>query len=245
MDPNWQPRIKRNVAALSLLERESIYSHTPATPVSGWSFFKRTHPIDGHEMALGYGPYSVPMGQARFPYVNLFLSATRTGADAASIETTLGLDLRFSRTSSSNDDPVHADIAWDQLRGPEGMFPNYETAAYTKDTSRVRVKWNGLTTAPDIVLYRGVATLAKEDEVVMSLIREFPANYDEPPGEQDEHTLTKTRTTAFDSGSSLALSIPYLSLEHELIYSVLIGDFIAARDAVVAAVTPTPPPSED
>ena len=49
-----------------------------------------------------------------------------------------------------------------------------------------------------------------------------------------------SRTTAFPSGSKLKLGIPFMSLDHELIYEYALDHFVNARKSVVAAITPAP-----
>ena len=51
-------RTKRFVAVAAYTEWRPAESISPA--ITGWTIRKRTHPIDGHPMALAHGPVTYP-----------------------------------------------------------------------------------------------------------------------------------------------------------------------------------------
>ena len=173
-------RLRRNVSAISLLEHTDVsQDFTPQFAASGWSFRKTIHPLDSHPMAVAMTNEISNESGTRYrpaqPRARLFLSAVRLGSDAASIETTMGLDLNMTDALG----PIQREHLEGSLRGPGSMFPPIDGGTVTKYTCRIRSRWSGFpatppaSAAPDIVLYRGTATFVKSGEVCISLLRQF------------------------------------------------------------------------
>ena len=227
-------RCRRFIAA-SACQSKTSYSPDPA--VSNWSVWTWSHPIDGWAMAYAAGQSVSPQTPSADPSAQLAFAAVRTGADAAAIEVTAGLDLHWSLHSRDVRHSLHRP----GLVGPGELIPSWDTAAAYVGSVKLRCAWSGVTSAPDVVELRTFPRLVQLYEILLPFWRELPdQHWEGGHPEVDEVSITG-RSSTFGAGAKLTVAIPWFSREHELMYSFDLAHAYEAKQAVRAAVTPAPP----
>ena len=173
-----------------------------------------------HPMAIAHMGSARPLlrGQASsWPYADLVpVRSTYRKSDAASIEVTMGLDLQGDSLSALQIQHIEGN-----LRGPGSIFPPIDGGSgHQVHLPGSRAHWDGsYGQARHRPVPRDRDLREGRRRSRLSLLREFPRMHDEPPGEQDEHTVTKTTDCRLRLPAASSTSgVPFLSLDHELIY---------------------------
>ena len=121
-------------------------------------------------MAYGYGPNAPAHAPEGTPEARLAFGAVRTGADAASIEVTAGLDLYYDGDGRH----LHRSLHRPGLAGPGELIPSWETAPAYVGTTRLRCAWRGVAAPPDVVELRTFPRLGCVNRIVLPFWRELP-----------------------------------------------------------------------
>ena len=241
-------REARFVGAVVQAEDGTVETVNPA--VSGWRFTTKDHPIDGYPLALAVGAYhGGQFGRTSFPAANfararLALAAVRTGADAASVEVTAGLEFdHFLQHEYRMKlvDNAHCG----------GLIACWETAPAHVGTTVLRIGWEGVSaTDDDVVRVRTRPVIGKYNEHLLPFLKQMDALWaaGEASTPVDEAFLSG-RSTPFAASSEktpmLHVGVPWMSRYHEQVYSFDLTNLHLAVAAVKGLVTPPPPPDPD
>ena len=187
-------------------------------------------------MAYGYGPRAAAHAPEGVPDARVAFSAVRTGAGAASIEVTAGLELYYNGDGRH----LHRSLHRAGLVGPGELIPSWETAPAYVGTTRLRCAWKGMTAPPDVVALRTFPRIGCANLVVLPIWHELPDQHWEPGHPEVDEVSLSGRTSAFGAGSKIVVGLPWCSRENELFYKLDMEGAHAAFQAVWAAVTPAP-----
>ena len=226
-------RTRRFIAASGCQGKRGF---TPKPSIDLWAFYRWTHPLEGWAMAYGYGPGAAAHASGGVPAVRLALGAVRTGADAASIEVTAGLEL-YNESGTRN---LHSSLRRAGLVGPGELIPSWETAHAYVGTTRLRCAWKGMAAPPDVVELRTFPRIGSSNAIVLPIWRELPDLHWEPGHPEVDEVSLSARSSAFGAGSKMVVGLPWCSRENELFYEIDMECAHAALQAVRAAVTPPP-----
>ena len=216
-----------------------------------WYLWKDVHPLDEYPIAAASGPYDTPpvAPNARvnreFTEATLILTATRTGADSASIDVSAGLDMNF--TTEYEHRPHLSGPASDAYLGHliHPVYTGHQTAPVHRGTAIARCRWKTAGTAPSIEAFRVVPTLGRHDELLLHLSTEMPTGWHESdpqaPSERGESVLSGWTTTPADT-DALVLGIPWLQRNRELVLEFNLRKLHTAVAELKALVAPPPPP---
>ena len=208
-------RTRRFIAASGCLGRTD---YLPDPGIDYWPFKQWSHPLDGWAMAYGYGPRAFAHAPDGAPEARLAFGAVRTGAGAASIEVTAGLELYYDGDGRH----LHRSLHRPGLAGPGELIPSWETAP------------------PDVVELRTFPRLGCVNRIMLPFWRELPdLHWEAGHPEVDEVSLS-ARSSAFGAGSKMVVGLPWCSREHELFYELDMENAHAALQAVRAAIAPAP-----
>ena len=209
--------------------------------LTGWDFRTATHPLDGNKIALAdrgmtlHGEFDPTNSHINYN-ASLFLTAARL---SNSKEVSAGIGIWIQGTIS---DIRHSIL---DNQNVTGFVHCFETAPATRDTTQMRAAWKFAdgTTKSDVAVFRGVPRLAHISETVIFLEQEMTALW--ASGEYDpvrEESALSARTAALAAGDKMAIAIPWIHRDHELIAEVDLSKLAHAVAKVKALVAP--PPSE-
>ena len=185
-------------------------------------------------MAYGYGPNAPAHAPEGTPEARLAFGAVRTGADAASIEVTAGLDLYYDGDGRH----LHRSLHRPGLAGPGELIPSWETAPAYVGTTRLRCAWRGVAAPPDVVELRTFPRLGCVNRIFLPFWRELPDRHWEAGHPEVDEVSLSARAGAFGAGSKMVVGLPWCSREYELFYELDMESAHAALQAVRAAVAP-------
>ena len=226
-------RSRRYLAASGCLGKADLL---PDPRIDGWSFKQWTHPLSGWPMAYGYGPATAAPAPEGAPDARLAFGAVRTGAGAATIEVTAGLQLYYDGGGRY----LHHRLHRPGVAGAGELIPSWETALAYVGTTRLRCAWKGMAAPPDVVELRTFPRLGCANRIFLPFWRELPDRNWEPGHPEVDEASLSARSGAFGAGAQMVVGLPWLSREYELLYTLDMAHAYDAVQAVRAAVTPPP-----
>ena len=237
-------RIKRFIGAYVETERQGSDRASQALKPTPWAeryeIWKRTHLIDGYEMAVAKGPgtySSIGHADTVLGEVSLILTAVRTATSPLAIEVSAGLDF---------DHNLAIDF-WGRLvpafHNASRIYSPPETAPAYRGTAEVRVKWDITGNKPDTKAFRVVPVPGRKESHLVFFETEVPASTAEGAVDRHEASLSG-RATTFGTGSKMVLGIPWLHAARELVLEFPIEKVHTAVSELKALLTPPPAPKE-
>ena len=230
-------RRKRFFAAVTICQPKSPEPITAneRSNLTGWSFRKARHPIDDHKLALAnhpmilHGEYDSNNPQVRYQST-LYLSAVRH-SDSTEVSTGIGIAV-----IGTHSDTRHYIL---DNQNMTGLVHCFETAPAYKDTARLRVDWkfDAGTTKADVAVFRGIPRLVHISETLVFIEEQMTARW--ATGESDppaHESALSARTAALATGDSLAIGIPWIHRDHELVAECDLSKLVHAVAEVKAFV---------
>ena len=211
-------RRKRFFAAVANCQPKLIeaIADSDSANLTGWRFRKESHPLDGNKMAIGehpmslHGEYDPTVSQTRYDAV-LFLSAVRL-ASSTEVSAGLGIALYGSQT-----DIRHSIL---DNQNMTGFVHCWETAPAYVNTAQIRVDWqfDAGTTKPDVSYFRGIPRVTHISETLIFLEEQMTARWASGESDAPAHeSALSARTAALATGDSLAIGIPWIHRDHEIV----------------------------
>ena len=222
-------RRKRFFAAVANCQPKLIeaLASSETSNLTGWRFRKMDHPLDGNKMAIGehpmslHGEYDPTVSQTRYDAV-LFLSAVRL-ASSTEVSAGLGIALYGSQT-----DIRHSIL---DNQNMTGLVYCYETAPAYRDSVQLRVDWqfDAGTTKDDVAVFRGIPRVTHISETLIFIEEQMTARW--ATGESDapaHESALSGRTAALAAGDKIAIGIPWIHRDHELVAKVDLSKLVHA-----------------
>ena len=222
---NCQPKITESLANSEL------------SNLTGWRFRKTNHPFDGNKMAIAehamslHGEYDPTVPNVRYDGA-LFLSAVRL---ASSTEVSAGLGIYIYGSQS---DIRHSIL---DNQNMTGLVHCHETAPAYRDTAQIRVnlKFDAGTTKPDVAVFRGIPRITHLSETLVfieeQMTKRWAAGESDPPAHE---SALSGRTAVLAAGDKIALAIPWVHRDHEIVAEADISKLNHAVTKVKALVAP-------
>ena len=230
-------RRKRFFAAVAICQPKIAESlaNSEISNLTGWRFRKTNHPFDGNKMAIGehplslHGEYDPTVPNIRYDGA-LFLSAVRL---ASSTEVSAGLGIYIYGSQS---DIRHSIL---DNQNMTGLVLCHETAPAYRDTAQIRVNWkfDAGTTKPDVALFRGIPRVTHISETLIFFEEQMTARWSDGEAPVHESALSG-RTASLAAGDKIALAIPWVHRDHELVAEADISKLNHAVTKVKALVAP-------
>lgn len=230
-------RRKRFFAAVAICQPKigETLANSETNNLTGWRFRKANHPLDKNKMSIGehpmslYGEYDPSVSNIRYNAV-LFLSAVRL---ASSTEVSTGLGVAIFGSQS---DIRHTIL---DNQNMTGLVHCHETAPAYRDTAQLRVNWDfdAGTTKPDVTLFRGVPRVTHISETLVFLEEQMTARWSDGEAPAHESALSG-RTANLAAGDKIALAIPWIHRDHEIIAEADLSKLVHAVAKVKALVAP-------
>lgn len=193
--------------------------------LSGWTFRTATHPFDDHRMALAelpmilHGETDSNNPQIRYDSF-LYLTAVRLNG-STDLGAGFGLALH-----GSDSDARHSIL---DKQNVTGFVHCFETAPAYRDTTQIRVAWNFAagTTKPDVATFRGIPRVTQISRTLIFIEKQMSERWSDGDPPVDESALSG-RTASIATGDRMAIGIPWLSRDHELIGEADLSNLIPA-----------------
>lgn len=230
-------RRKRFFAAVSICHpkiAESI-ANTERSNLTGWRFRKAVHPLDGnkisiceHSMEL-HGEYDSNNPQVKYQST-LFLSAVRVNSTT---EVSAGIGIAVNGSQS---DIRHYIL---DSQNMTGLVHCFETAPAYRDTAQLRVDWkfDAGTTKPDVAKFRGIPRITHISQTLIFLEEQMTKRWADGESDPPSHeSALSGRTAALATGDRLAIGIPWIHRDHEIVAEVSVSKLLHAIGKVKALV---------
>ena len=230
-------RRRRFFAAVGICQpkiTESL-SNSEISNLTGWRFRKANHPFDGNKMAIAehamslHGEYDPTVPNIRYDGA-LFLSAVRL---ASSTEVSAGLGIYIYGSQS---DIRHSIL---DNQNMTGLVHCWETAPAFVNSAQIRANWkfDAGTTKPDVAVFRGIPRVTHISETLVFLEEQMTARWSD--GEAPAHeSAFSGRTASLAAGDKIALGIPWVHRDHELVAEIDISKLIHVLAKIKALVAP-------
>ena len=174
-----------------------------------------------------HGEYDPNNPQVRYEST-MFLSAVRL---ASSTEVSAGIGIAVNGTQS---DTRHYIL---DSQNMTGLVHCYETAPAYRNSAQLRVDWdfNSGTTKPDVAVFRGIPRVTHISQTLIFFEEQMTARWGDGESPAHESALSG-RTAALAAGDRLAIGIPWIHRDHELVAEVNVSKLIHAIAKVKALV---------
>lgn len=232
-------RRKRFFGAVTICQPKSkeTLSNTEKPNLTGWHFRKANHPLDGNKMAIAersmslHGEYDPANPQIRYA-ATLFLSAVRL---ASTTEASAGFGIEVYGTQT---DIRHSIL---DNQNMTGLVHCFETAPAYVNTAQLRVKWkfDAGTTKPNVAVFRGVPRITHISETLIFLEEQMTQRWADGESDHPAHeSALSARTAALADGDRIAIGIPWIHRDHELVAEGDLSKLVHAVAKVKALVAP-------